>query len=31
MQMVCWVRVQGMYVHGVLGEGAGSVCTRCAG
>ena len=29
--MVCWVRVQGVYVDNVLGEGAGSVCRRCAG
>ena len=29
--MVCWVRVQGVYVHGVLGDGAGSVWRQCGG
>ena len=29
--MVWWVRAQEVYADGVLGEGAGNVCTRCAG
>ena len=28
---MCWVRVQGVCVDGVVGEGAGSVCRWFAG